>query len=204
MIRSTKSSRSLTEPTLSLPLNGHLKLNVFRSRKGPDYTATPIPDFWNFVVPRYESKVVGPLVVNLLWDSKYAEAIWEISPRRANNRHAGYLDSSEMARALRKLRSKGEASIRFGAEKTGHGYSGERGDFCLVGGVIRGKSLSLLYRSLELIGGFAYDLTLINGIVQYFGLDLNTVTIYATKAFVFALKGNSNEKLYPKLQEIFR
>jgi len=110
----------------------------------------------------------------------------------------------EIDRAKKKFQRKGEASIRFGAEKKGHGYSGERGDFCLVGGVIRGKNLSLFYRSLELIGGFAYDLTLIASLEKLLEVHFQTVTIYATKAFTFALKGNSNEKLFPKLQRIFR
>jgi hypothetical protein len=163
---------------------------------------TRITVAWNSLVPKYESKVHGVVVMHLLWDRKYAEQIEAISPKRAGNRVKGYLDLQEMERAWDKHSSKGEASIRFGAEKTGHGYSGERGDFCLVGGVIRGKNLSLFYRSLEMIGGFAYDLTLIKYLQDhYFGFS--TVTIYATKAFVFALKGNSNEKLFPKLQKIF-
>lgn len=74
----------------------------------------------------------------------------------------------------------------------------------MVGGVVRGKNLSVFYRALELIGGFAYDLTLIDSLSRFLERDFQTVTIYTTKAFIFALKGNSNEKLYPKLKEIFR
>lgn len=164
---------------------------------------TPIPVFWNRLVPEYKSAVLGAGVYHLIWDPKYAMAIRKISPRRTDNRIAGYLDSPEMERAYKKWLSKRECSIRFGAEKRGHGYSGERGDFCLVGGVVRGSNLSLFYRSLELIGGFAYDLTLIHEIGRRFALPFGTVSIYTTKAFIFALKGNSNEKLYPKLKEIF-
>lgn len=167
-------------------------------------SAITIPAFWNYHVPRYESKVVGALLVKLEWDPQYAEQIEEISERRTRNRIAGYLDQKETDRVRQKLMSKGEASIRFGFEKHGHGYSGERGDFCLVGGVVRGKNLSLFYRSLEMIGGFAYDLTLIRELGIRLDRKFQTVTIYATKAFVFALKGNSNEKLFPKLQEIFK
>lgn len=163
----------------------------------------PIPDVWNSLVRGYESRVYGAVVMHLLWDPKYAEQIQEISPKRWTNRLSGYLDSKELDRASKKLSSKGECSIRFGAEKQGHGYSGERGDFCLVGGVVRGKSLSVFYRALELIGGFAYDLTLIRSLERYLETEFQTVTIYTTKAFVFALKGNSNEKLYPKLKKIF-
>lgn len=165
---------------------------------------TTIPAFWNYHVPRYESKVVGALLVKLEWDPKYAKQIKEISERRVANRIQGYIIKEEMDRVKLKLSPKGEASIRFGGEKRGHGYSGERGDFCLVGGVVRGKNLSLFYRSLELIGGFAYDLTLVQYLEMLLQRKFQTVTLYATKAFVFALKGNSNEKLFPKLQEIFR
>jgi hypothetical protein len=136
------------------------------------------------------------------WNPKYAEAIGKISSTRAFNRFRNYVDHAELTRVSEKLRSKGEASIRFGVSKSGHGYNGERGDFCLVGGVIRGKNLTLFYRSLELIGGFAYDLTMIRGIQNTY-FEFKTVTIMATKANIFALKGNSNEKLFPKLREIF-
>jgi len=102
-----------------------------------------------------------------------------------------------------KLAEKREASIRFGVEKKGHGYTGKRGDFCLVGGVVRRKELTVFYRSLELIGGFGYDLTLFDYLADYFETRWEHVHILATKAFVFALKGNSNEKLYPRLREIF-
>lgn len=155
-------------------------------------------------MPSYSARVVGPLVVHLAWEPKYAKQIAEISLKRVLNRCEGYLDSKELARSSKKLESKGECAIRFGAEKRGHGYSGERGDFCLVGGVVRGNNLSVFYRSLELIGGFAYDLCLIDALSQQLFHEFKTVTIYTTKAFVFALKGNSNEKLYPKLKEIFR
>lgn len=114
-----------------------------------------------------------------------------------------YVDHAELKRADAKRRSKGEASIRFGVSKSGHGYKGERGDFCLVGGVIRGSNLTLFYRSLELIGGFAYDLCLIDYVSTILEIHWKDVTIISTKANVFALKGNSNEKLYPKLQKIF-
>lgn len=162
----------------------------------------PIPVAWKLFVPEYKSRNYGSQRICLQWDPRYAEAIEEISYTRAFNRFRNYVNHTELTRAALKLKSKGEASIRFGAEKAGHGYSGERGDFCLVGGVIRGKNLSLFYRSLEMIGGFAYDLTLLAGIQnKYF--NFHTVTIYATKVFIFALKGNSNERLFPKLQEIF-
>jgi hypothetical protein len=97
-----------------------------------------------------------------------------------------------------------DVSIRFGVAKEGHGYNGERGDFCLIGGVYGSGTLYLFYRSLELIGGFAYDLVLISEVCRQLEIEPRYIEIWATKAFVFALKGNSNEKLYPKLRGVFR
>jgi hypothetical protein len=103
-----------------------------------------------------------------------------------------------------RARPRRDVSIRFGVAKEGHGYNGERGDFCLIGGVYGSGTLTLFYRSLELIGGFAYDLVLIAEVCRQLEIEPRYVEIWATKAFVFALKGNSNEKLYPKLKGIFR
>lgn len=166
----------------------------------------PIPTHWNTLVPEYRSRVYPGLICKMKWDPEYAELIKEISKKRAGNRITNYISASENVRVVEKLATKGEASIRFGVSKSGHGYSGERGDFCLVGGVIRGKDLTVFYRSLELIGGFAYDLCLFRHLEQVLGMGSGWrfVTIMATKANVFALKGNSNEKLFPKLKEIFK
>lgn len=164
--------------------------------------SAPISKHWLSLVPDYKSRLYPSLILKMDWDPSYAIAIREISPKRSVNRVNNYIDPEEIRRVERKLETKREASIRFGVAKTGHGYAGERGDFCLVGGVIRGKDLTVFYRSLELIGGFAYDLTLF----QYLALAIyswNTVTIMAARANVFALKGNSNQKLYPKLRKIF-
>lgn len=161
-----------------------------------------------------------------------ARRISEISVRRSTNRITNYVDPAEIERVFRKIHGrskpgsalpKGKAknggddpvsddvrtkprrdvSIRFGVSKTGHGYSGERGDFCLIGGVYSYGTLTLFYRSIELIGGFAYDLVLIAHICKELEIEPKFIEIWATKAFVFALKGNSNEKLFPKLKGIF-
>lgn len=166
--------------------------------------ARSIPDHWKSLVPAYKSRAYPGLILKMEWNPSYANAIRRISERRADNRIRNYVDREEMARAAIKLMTKKEASVRFGVSKSGHGYNGERGDFCLVGGVIRGKDLTVFYRSLELIGGFAYDLCLFNRLSSEFNIDWRSITIMATKANVFALKGNSNEKLYPKLREIFK
>jgi hypothetical protein len=162
-----------------------------------------------------------------------AGRISEISIRRSTNRIANYVDPAEIERVFRKIHGrakpggtvrKGKApgggtvpaqddvrskprrdvSIRFGVSKSGHGYSGERGDFCLIGGVYSYGTLTLFYRSIELIGGLAYDLVLISHVCKELEIEPKFIEIWATKAFVFALKGNSNEKLFPKLKEAFR
>jgi hypothetical protein len=95
-------------------------------------------------------------------------------------------------------------AIRFGHLKTGRGYNENRGDYCLTSGAIRGKDLTVYYRSLEMIGGFALDLCLINSLPKLLDvITWNTVTFVTANCFVFALKGNSNESLYPKLRRIF-
>lgn len=199
-----KSSSSLTDGRVSPRSSGLSKHISLQSTNAMVLPGTPIPDVWNRLVPEYQSKVLGASVLHLLWEPKYADEMIKISSKRVKNRCDGYLDLSELDRASKKLASKGECAIRFGAEKRGHGYSGERGDFCLVGGVVRGSNLAVFYRSLEMIGGFAYDLCVFDALSLFLKREFQTVTIYTTKAFVFALKGNSNEKLYPKLKEIFR
>lgn len=179
------------------------KVSPMLSRSAEKLGTPTIPEVWNRFVPEYKSVNYGQQIIRLQWDPRYSDQILKISAKRSANRIIGYIDSEELSRVSLKLESKGEASVRFGAKKTGHGYNGERGDFCLVGGVIRGRELSLFYRSLEMIGGFSYDLTLIDWLIEMLNLRIQTVTVYTTKAFVFALKGNSNEKLFPKLQGIF-
>lgn len=164
---------------------------------------TSIPALWNRLVPSYSSRAYGPMQFAVKWNPVYAKQIDLISKRRGSNRIIGYLDGIEIERVKAKVFSKAEASIRFGSEKKGHGYNGERGDFCMVGGRVNKTSLVLFYRSLELIGGFAYDLVLIRELEKRLNCKFKTVTFITCRAFTFALKGNSNEKLFPKLQAIF-
>ncbi len=164
-----------------------------------------IPSAYRALVPEYKSRTWKPLVFKIeKWDFVYGEDVREINKKRADNRSLSYLDPVEITRVYEKLylQQKSEVSIRFGYEKKGKGYHGERGDFCLVGGAIVNKHLSLFYRSLEMIGGFGYDLTLINRLGADLGINWKSVTFFATHANVFALKRNSNEKLYPKLRKI--
>lgn len=137
------------------------------------------------------------------WDDEYARAVRKISAKRSGNRIVNYVDDVELERVAAKLEGTDSATIRFGVKKEGHGYHADRGDFCLLGGSINGKHLHLYYRSLELIGGLGYDLCIIEHVGDYLSIPWKSVTFHAAKANVFALKGNSNEKLYPQLLEVF-
>lgn len=163
-----------------------------------------VGQFWRHYVPAYKSKSFRPFHVEFPWNGLLVSRIKAISERRSQNRVANYINPEELKRARNRIENKrgGDVCIRFGVAKTGHGYSGERGDFCLVAGVYRAGTLTLFYRSIELIGGFAFDLVLIRHIEKELGVKIKHVEIWAVKAFIFALKGNSNEKLYPKLKAI--
>lgn len=164
---------------------------------------TSIAVLWTSLVPVYKSRNYGPTMFAVDWDRTIAKKIEAISPKRSFNRRSNYVIPSETARVSQKLKSKHEVSIRFGHEKKGHGYSGERGDFCLIAGVVTKRELVVYYRSLELIGGLAFDLVLLRYLEMELGCNWRTITFVTQKAFVFALKRNSNEGLYPKLRGIF-
>lgn len=165
--------------------------------------AQTIPEAYQSLVPRYESKVYGALHLEIdRWDNSYGHEVAAVNPKRARNRVANYVDPDEVERVLARLKAGKDCSIRFGVSKAGRGYHGERGDFCLVGGAIDGRRLTLMYRSLELIGGFGYDLAMIANLCERLKWHPKGVTIMAARANVFALKRNSNEKFYPKLRKI--
>lgn len=162
-----------------------------------------LPTVYSTLVPRYESHRYDNLVVEIgKWNPEYGLAVQEISAKRAANRLRNYILTEEIERVRARLESTDSCSIRFGKSKEGHGYHGERGDFCLIGGAIERKNLTLFYRSLELIGGLAYDLCIVNYVSGLLGIEWKKVTIHAARAHSFALKGNSNEKLYPKFRRI--
>jgi hypothetical protein len=165
-----------------------------------------IPQAFNTLVPHYLSKSWKNQFFSIKsWDNRYGDQVAAINPKRATDRVKAYLNMEEIIRVNHLLYGMGkkEVSIRFGFEKKGKGYHGERGDFCLVGGAIKGRHLTLFYRSLEMIGGFGYDLHLINQLGKQLNIECwKTVTIFATHSQVFALRRNSNEALYPKLLKI--
>lgn len=169
----------------------------------PGESFPSIPAFWSTFVPEYRSRTFRPFYVRINgWTNDYAAHVRAVSPKRAEKRVASYVDPLEVARAAEKLTDKVDASFRFGVSKTGHGNFGSRADFCLVAGSCRRQHLTLFFRTINLIGGFGYDLCIIAELSRLLGRDWNSVSIFATQADVFALKGNSNEKLYGKLKEI--
>lgn len=166
-----------------------------------------VAHFWRSLVPAYQSRSLRGLHATFPYAgvSEAAPRIRDISERRSANRIANYANPEELERVRTRLQvGARDVSIRFGVKKDGHGYSGERGDFCLVGGVYAGSTLTLFYRSIELIGGLGFDLVLIEHVCRELGITPKKVEIFAVRAFVFALKGNSNEKLFPKLRKVLK
>jgi hypothetical protein len=158
--------------------------------------------WWRYYVPEYKSRSFSPFFARFPFREipSAARRIRAISERRSTNRILNYVDTGEIERA----KERGiDVSIRFGVKKPGHGYGKRRGDFCLVSAVYAKSTLVLFYRSIELIGGVAYDLVLIDEVCHRMGITPKFIEIWAVKGFIFALKGNSNEKLYPKLKKIF-
>lgn len=165
---------------------------------------TSIADLWTTLVPKYQSINYGPLTFSVIWDPGVGAKIGKINPKRLLNRFAAYIIEGELERCRTKLFDQRHAAIRFGNLKPGFGYKGKRGDFCLIGGALNKTHATVYYRSLELIGGFSYDLALLAVIEGRLGCNWKSVTFVTANAFTFALKGNSNEKLYPKLVKIFK
>jgi hypothetical protein len=153
-----------------------------------------LDEAFRYYVPSYKSAQHRQLVFGFDWDRSIANFMWTISERRCMSRINNYVIPGEFARS--------RGAIRFGNKKEGHGYHGERGDFCMVGAALEAKRLTVFYRRLELIGGLHYDLAVFREIEDHVG-PFKTVTIMAAGAMVFALKGNSNEKLYQRLTKFY-
>jgi hypothetical protein len=153
-----------------------------------------IDDMFRDMVPRYKSKSWRMLTVKFKWDRTVAAHMEKISSTRCAKRRNTYLIPGELQRATE--------SIRFGHEKTGHGYHGKRGDFCLIGGRSKNGHLTVFYRRLEMIGGLHYDLAIFREVEKVMG-TIRSVTIIALEACVFARRGNSGEKLFAQLNEFY-
>lgn len=166
------------------------------------FDAATLPELYPQVVPRYKSKDFRPLIMRVTkWSSKYGQQVSLINPKRAASRIASYINPVEVNRVRNEKRE--HYSISMGVKKTGAGYHGKRGDFCLLGASVQDSHhLTMHYRALNLIGGFAYDLCLINELELLLATRWRSVMFLAARAHIFAVPGNSNEKLYPKFRKI--
>lgn len=156
------------------------------------YKFRSLGEMFNTLTPEYTNYGFCPFVATFQWDRRVYEFIETVSATRCEKRRQTYLIPGELGRANR--------SIRFGNVKTGHGYTGERPDFCLIGASCHKGHLVAFYRRLELIGGLYYDLALFAAVEDALG-PLRRVTLMTYKADTFTRKGNSNEKLFYKLKE---
>lgn len=164
-----------------------------------------IADVQDKLVGGYVSKSYKHLTFAYKWDHDLAKKVTAINPKRAKKRSDSYVNFEELDRIVqRKMKGK-DFSVRMGVEKTGKGNFGERGDFCLIGASYTKtkQCLTLHYRSLELFGGLVYDQAIILEIEDYLNLDIKTVVCMCASTHSFALKRNSNEALYEKLQPIY-
>lgn len=162
--------------------------------------------FFNTFVPEYVGMTYRPLIVQIRpWSRDIALATGVLNIDRADKRWATYVDPAEVERVKRKLTRKDNASIRFGVKKEGTGYEGqERGDFCLIGGAIRDARLTVFYRRLELVNGWAFDQVLIQRLAAELGLAWKSVSIFAVQADVYARWGSADHKLYEQLKGLYR
>ena len=155
------------------------------------------------MVGGYVSKRFRHHVFSFGWNPDLAKAVTSINPDRASKRIASYVDEDELQRVRSRIATGKDFSLRFGVEKTGSGNFGERGDFCLLGAAYSKKVLTLHYRSLELFGGLVYDQAILLHLISTLGVEVRTIVVMATSCHSFALKGNSNQKLFEKLEVIY-
>ena len=156
------------------------------------------------MVGGYTSKRFPHHTFSFGWDADLARRVL-VNPKRATKRVASYVDYTDLARASSRATSGKDFSIRFGVEKTGSGNFGERGDFCLLGAsyTTKGRTLTLHYRSLELFGGLVYDQAILLEVIEVLGIEPKRIVVMCGSCHSFALRGNSNEKLYRQLIEIY-
>lgn len=155
------------------------------------------------MVGGYVSKRFPHHVFSFGWDPDLARKVTSINPKRAEKRVKSYVNYDELDRVYPRAKAKKDFSIRFGVEKTGTGNFGERGDFCLLGASYSKEVLTLHYRSLELFGGLVYDQAIILAVVEKLGIKVKKIVVMCSSCHSFALRGNSNEKLFRKLEKIY-
>lgn len=162
-----------------------------------------LSDIHSRMVGGYVSKRFKHHVFSFGWSPELASQVTSINLDRARKRVLSYVDDAELDRVKPRVAAGKDFSIRFGVSKSGTGNFGDRGDFCLLGGAYSKKVLTLHYRSLELFGGLVYDQAIIHHVIAYLGIEVKTIVVMATSCHSFALRGNSNEKLYQKLLHIY-
>lgn len=158
------------------------------------------------LIPTYSGGSLRNAFFSFTWDEAQVNDILDISRPRALKRIATYVIPTELPRIAKLLEDqpKRGASMRFGLKKLGRGISHEngRGDFCLVGGVIERRTFTAFYRSVDLLGGFLYDLAIFQHVFNELSLKPRVVNIFAVKCGVAALRGNSNEALHAKIMKL--
>ena len=163
-----------------------------------------IKDLHDRMVGGYRSKKFKAHAFAYRWNQSLCDETIGINPIRGQKRINSYVSDDELDRVIPRLDLGKDVSIRMGVRKDGQGNFGLRGDFCLLGCSISGKTLTMHYRSLELFGGLVYDQAIINYLQTYLDLSFRTVVNLCASCHSFALKGNSNEKLYARLQKIYQ
>jgi len=164
-----------------------------------------LADFYSTLLPAYQFVHYSPLYARVNgWESKLISKIRAINPKRASDRFNNYVSPGELDRVRRftPFIAKRGTSIRLGHSKPGLGMGGGERDFCILGAVVRRRALTVMYRSIDLIGGLAYDLTLFDSLGESLGVRWSSLTVFAMTAETQTSKGTSNEKLYPKLRRI--
>ena len=152
-------------------------------------------EMFTTLVPEYRGRCWTPFWVRFQWDPEIARFMKSISKKRYQKRMDTYIIPGELERST--------SSMRFGNSKTGFGYVGKRGDFCMIGASLEKNHLTVFYRRLEMIGGLHYDTAIFNEIDKRAPVDIKYITIFAAQSTVFARRKNSNEKLYQQLMDYY-
>lgn len=170
-----------------------------------------IGEAWMTLVPTFKDHKYRPLFIRINnWQSGVVSEISNLSPSRTRKRWDTYITQIEIDRVRRfhPYAQQRGVSFRFGGvEKTGKGIA-EKRDFCLMSAVIRKRHLTIMYRSLELTGGFAFDLPVFSGLGVALGVSWESLTIFAFNANVHSVHDTENKSgtsygIWKKLRAIF-
>ena len=164
-----------------------------------------LPEMYRALAPVYRSWSKKHAVVRIQrWSSVYGNTIYNRFGSGVQKRFDAYLDHLEIERVQHRLRDGKEASIRFGVEKRGRGYfrGKSRGDFCLVAGVVRGRSLTLFYRTLEMGEGICHDIALIDELGRRLGISWYSVTFHVNNLAFFGSNSKPRKRRHQLLLEL--